>query len=137
MIICLRTEGSNGSLFRTWWFQWLSDTELKGKMVKYLGGERKELNTMKKFISAGTAGIAGRIAAQPFEYLKNGIHANSLQKVSVFNNFQILFGLKRLLFTYKLKRVMSSVISNSPHAFIITGLLFFVWELCQNNIRFV
>ena len=107
------------------------------KMVKYLGGERKELNTMKKFISAGTAGIAGRIAAQPFEYLKNGIHANSLQKVSVFNNFQILFGLKRLLFTYKLKRVMSSVISNSPHAFIITGLLFFVWELCQNNIRFV
>ena len=36
MIFCFGTEGSNGSLFRNGWFQWLSVWELKVPMVPYL-----------------------------------------------------------------------------------------------------
>ena len=36
MFFCLGTEGSNGSLFRNWWFQWFDVWELKVPMVPYL-----------------------------------------------------------------------------------------------------
>ena len=36
MVFYLRTEGSNGSLFRNGWFQWFSVQELKVPKVPYL-----------------------------------------------------------------------------------------------------
>ena len=36
VFLCLGIEGSNGSLFRNGWFQWLSVWELKVPMVSYL-----------------------------------------------------------------------------------------------------
>ena len=47
MLFCLGTEGSNGSLFRNGWFQWLSVWELKVPMVPYLemGGSKDRKST--------------------------------------------------------------------------------------------
>jgi hypothetical protein len=105
--------------------------------LKLLDEGEQQVGWKYKFLSAGLAGVAGSAVAQPFEVIKQGVFANAMQKVSVFNNFQIFKGLKKLFIRSDKRMALRSFLLNSPQVFLSTGVLFYVWELCQNSIRFV
>lgn len=92
---------------------------------------------VRRFVSAGLAGVAGSVVSVPVDMVRRRIQSSgSNWSVRGLHGFGILRRLARLASVSKRGEVCSAIGRNCVQAFLSTAVVFFAWELCQENLRF-
>lgn len=102
-----------------------------------LWGRKGQTTRGRRFVSAGLAGVAGSIVSVPADAIRRRLQwSDSGPRVRAFDDFRIVRALARLGSVARRGQVCKVIAKNSVQAFLGTAMVFWAWELCQENLRF-